>query len=681
MGSRVGVFVCDCGSNIAGTVDVPSVADYAKTLEDVVFVDEGKWICSVDFLAKIKEYVNEHTLDRVVVACCTPRTHEPTFKSTVKEAGMNPYLLEFVSIREQCSWVHKGDIEKATAKAKDLVRMGVAKARLLEPAEETRISVGKDCLVIGGGISGMTSSLALADQGISVTLVEKSQDLGGLLSKIDSIAPHEISSKEILDDRKNKIHESQNIEVLTGSEIKEINGYVGNFKVKIKKKEEEKEHDFSTIVVTTGMRELEPEGILEYDSSDEVVTQLQLEKMLKDDKVINVENVAIINCVNSRNEERGCCNVGCLISVKNAKEILKKNENAKVYLFYKDINIRGTEVQYFKETMENHDIKLVRYAEDSMPVVVSQDGKLNVKAHDVLLGKDLNIPCDLVVLTPPFVGAESNDTLKGLLKVSTNSDGFFQEAHIKLRPLDFATQGIYLGGCTRSPKDMRESMEEAMGAAMRASIPMKKGYVEAEGIVADINYELCSECGLCAKVCQFGAIELEEKKPNVIKAICKGCGTCAAECPKDSINIIHFTDDQIMAQVKAALEESPEDKIISFCCHWCAMGAVDMAGVGRSEYPDNIRIIRVMCAGRVDKSFVQKALELGAAGVMVAGCEFPTCHYINGNYKCKERMEKLKRKMEKEGMDPEKLWTVWLSAADGPKFVKTIKNMVEALSL
>ncbi len=560
MGIRIGVFVCDCGSNIAATVNVPSVAEYAKTLDDVVFVDEGKWICSVDFLAKIKEYITEHELDRVVVACCTPRTHEPTFKSTVKEAGLNPYLLEFVSIREQCSWVHKEDIEKATAKAKDLVRMGIAKARLLEPAEETRIEVGKDCLVIGGGTSGITSALSLADQDINVTLVEKSDHLGGLLSKIDTMAPYDVSTKEFLDDRKKKLVENEKIMVKTNSEITEINGYVGNFKVKIKEGEEEKEHDFSTIVVATGMRELEPHGQFEFDENDKVVTQLQLEELLRNEKVRDVEIVSIINCVNSRNEERGCCNVGCLISVKNAKEILKRNPNAKVYLFFKDINIRGTEVKYFKDAIEQYDIKLVRYADDTMPVVVSEDGKLIVRAHDVLIGRDLSIPSDVVVLTPPFVGDESTEKLKGLLKVSTNSDGFFQEAHIKLRPLDFATQGIYLGGCTRSPKDMRESMEEAMGASMRASIPMRKGYVEAEGIVADINYELCSDCGLCGKVCEFSAIELDEKHPTVIKAICKGCGTCAAECPKDAINIIHFTDDQILAQVEASLEEKPRTR-------------------------------------------------------------------------------------------------------------------------
>jgi heterodisulfide reductase subunit A len=224
-------------------------------------------------------------------------------------------------------------------------------------------------------------------------------------------------------------------------------------------------------------------------------------------------------------------------------------------------------------------------------------------------------------------------------------------------------------------------MEEATGAAMRAAIPMHNGYIQAEGIVADIDYEKCNECGLCAKNCAFNAIELDEKRPDVIKAICKGCGTCAAECPKDAIDIIHFTDEQILSQVEACLEEEPENKIVAFCCHWCAMGAVDVAGVGRFEYPTNIRIIRVMCAGRVDRSFIEKAYELGAGGVLVAGCEFPTCHYITGNYKCKDRIEKLKKKLAKNGLDPSKLWTVWLSAASGPKFVATVKDMVKELKL
>jgi heterodisulfide reductase subunit A len=681
METRVGVFVCDCGTNIAGVVDVPSVVEYAKTLDDVVFADEGKWICSVDYLSKIKEFVTEHNLNRVVVACCTPRTHEPTFKSTVKEGGLNPYLLEFVSIREQSSWVHKSNPAKATEKAKDLVRMGVAKARLLEPAEETRLSVGKDCLVVGGGISGMTSSLAIADSGFKVKLVEKEKELGGLLNKAESIAPYDVKASEIVNDRTRKIQENENIEVFTETELEDVQGYVGNYKVELTKSGEKQEHDISTIIVTTGMRELVPEGEFEYGKSSKIITQLQLEKMLKQNEVSELNEIAIINCVNSRNKERGCCNVGCLISMKNAKALRETNPSAKIYLLYKDLNLRGYEVNYQKDVLERYDIKLIRYNDLHNPDVIEEGANLVLKVHDILLGKELTLNPDLVVLTCAFQGDETVDKLKGLLKVSTNSDGFFQEAHIKLAPLDFASSGLHLGGCARSPKGVRESMEEAEGAAMRAAIPMNRGYVEADGIVADIDYENCNECGLCAKNCAFGAIELEEKRPEVIKAICKGCGTCAAECPKDAIDIIHFTDEQMLAQVEAALEEEPGDKIVAFCCHWCAMGAVDMAGVGRSEYPTNIRIIRVMCAGRVDKSFVEKALELGAGGVLVAGCEFPTCHYITGNYKCKDRIEKLKKKLIKKGMDADKVWTVWLSAADGPKFVSCVKDMTKELDL
>ncbi len=681
MGIRVGVFVCDCGSNIAGVVDVADVVEYAKTLEDVAFADEGKWICSVDYLSKIQEFIKEHDLNKVVVACCTPRTHEPTFKSALKEAGLNPYLLEFVSIREQCSWVHKQDPVRATEKAKELVAMGVVKARLLTPAEETRVPVGRKSLVIGGGISGMTAALALADLGFHVKLVEKENELGGLLNKLDKLAPYEIGAAEFNNKKIDEVTAHNSIEVYTGTVVEDIKGYVGNYQVTLSGEERNAEHDLSTIIVATGMQEMELENEFGYGQSPNVITQMQLEDRLRNGNLKGINSIVMINCVNSRCEERGCCNVGCMISIKNAKAIKEANPQAKVYVLYRDLSICGADALYFKKVAEEHDIKLIRFTESEMPEVVEEGGQIRVNVRDILLGRTLTYEPDLVVLTPAYVGDNTTDELKGLLKVSTNSDGFFQEAHIKLRPLDFATQGIYLAGCARSPKNLRESMEEATGSAMRAAIPMNRGYVEAEGIVADIDLEKCNECGLCAKVCEFSAIELDEKRPEVITAICKGCGTCAAECPKDAIDITHFTDEQILAQVDAALQENPENKIVAFCCHWCAMGAVDVAGVGRSQYPDNIRIIRVMCAGRVDKDFVTSALEKGAGGVLVAGCEFPTCHYIMGNYKCKERMEKLKKKLEKKGEDSDKLWTVWLSAADGPKFVKTVNDMVDSLNL
>ena len=685
MKARVGVFVCNCGTNIGGVVNVADVVKYASHLEGVVVAEEGKWICSVDYLSKIKEMISEHKLNRVVVACCTPRTHEPTFKSTVKEAGLNPYLLEFVSIREQSSWVHKSDPKLATQKAKDLVKIGVAKAILLEPGEDIRISVGKNCLIVGGGLAGMTAALAVADQGFKVDLIEKNSKLGGILNNLETLAPFDIDTKKIVDAKTREINQHKNIKVHTNTELEDVKGYIGNYKVKLVNNGITEELETSTIIAATGMNEIEPKGLFGYGKFPNVITQLQLDEKLKSKSLGNVKNVAIINCVNSRNEERGCCNIGCLAAVKNAVTIKELNKDATVHIFYRDINIEGEDVNYFKEAIRKYDIKLIRYPDDKKVEVIGnkKNGVLTLKAYDILIGKEFKINQDLVVLTTGFQGDSAVGKLKGILKVSASPDRFFQEAHIKLRPLDFANDGIYLCGCSRNPKSIRETIEESLGAAMRAGIPMKKGYIEAEGIVADINNELCNSCGLCVKTCAFGAIEFADqtKPPNVIKALCKGCGTCAAECPKDAINIIHYTNEQILAQVDAALEKKPETKIIAFCCHWCALGAVDIAGVSRFEYPSNIQIIRVMCSGRVDAKFIERALELNAAGVLVAGCEFPTCHYINGNDKCKERIERLKKKLSKKKIDISKIWDVWLSAADGPKFVTTVKKMAEELKL
>jgi len=685
MKARVGVFVCNCGTNIGGVVNVADVVKYASKLDGVVFAEEGKWICSVDYLAKIKENITEHKLNRVVVACCTPRTHEPTFKSTIKEAGLNPYLLEFVSIREQSSWVHKSDPELATEKAKDLVKMGVAKAILLEPGEDIRISVGKNCVIIGGGLAGMTAALAVAEQGFKVDLVEKKDKLGGILNNLDTLAPYDINSNELVNDKIGKIAKNSNIAVHNNTELEDVKGYIGNYKVKLKNNGKSKELEVSTIIAATGMTEIEPVGLFGYGEFPNIITQLQLDEKLKSKNLGKAKNVAIINCVNSRNEERGCCNIGCLAAIKNAVTLKELNKDTKIYIFYRDINIEGEDYNYFKDAVNKYDIKLIRYPDDKQVEVIGnkKNGSLTLKAHDILIGKEFEINPDLVVLTTGFQGDPSVEKLKGLLKVSASSDRFFQEAHIKLRPLDFANDGIYLCGCARNPKDIRTTIEESLGAAMRAGIPMKRGYVEAEGIVADIDTDLCNSCGLCAKTCAFGAIDYIDKSqpPNIIKAICKGCGTCAAECPTDAININHFTNEQILAQVEAVLAENPDKKIIAFCCHWCALGAVDLAGVSRFDYPTNIQIIRVMCAGRVDAKFIERALELKAAGVLVAGCEFPTCHYINGNYKCRDRIDRLKKKLDKKNIDTSKIWDVWLSAADGPKFVSTVKKMVKELKL
>jgi heterodisulfide reductase subunit A len=329
MSKKVGVFVCHCGTNIGGVVDVPKVVEYAGTLDDVVLSEEGRWICSVDYLNKIKDFIKEQGLEKVVVACCTPRTHEPTFRSTLKEADLNPYLLEFVSIREQSSWVHKDNPTLATEKAKDLVKMGVAKARLLEPAEEIRVPVGKDALVIGGGIAGINAALALADNGYNVHLVEKTDRLGGILNRLEGIAPSDVSVDEVLKDKLGKVEGNEKIKVHTDTEIKDVEGYVGNYKVRLSGDSGE-ELGISTIVVATGMNEVLPEGQFGFREYDNVVTQMEFEEMLREGNLEGVNSVAFINCVNSKNEERGCCSIGCMSSIKNAKRIMEVNPESKV---------------------------------------------------------------------------------------------------------------------------------------------------------------------------------------------------------------------------------------------------------------------------------------------------------------------------------------------------------------
>ncbi|MFP3928404.1 MAG: hydrogenase iron-sulfur subunit [Desulfobacteraceae bacterium] len=684
---KIGVFVCDCGSNIAGVVNVPEVVEYAGTLPHVAHAEEGRWSCSVDALNNMKEAIREHELNRVVIASCTPRTHEPLFKSTVKEAGLNPYLLEFVSIREQVSWVHMNDPEAATRKAKDLVRMGVAKAALLEEGEEIRLPVGQDCMVIGGGMAGMSAALCVAQQGFKAYIVEKGPELGGILNRVCTVShDHEtMPSSEIVKSMVDKVEADPNITVYTNARIESVNGYIGNYKVVLKVGNDggrDESLDVSTVVVATGMREIEPEkGAFMYGEDPRVITQLGLEGLLKEDKVKGIESAVIINCVGSKNEERGCCSIGCPVSVKNALAVKERNPEAEVYILYRDLSlIKDEQVSY--QQAKAAGIKFIRFPDERYPDVSPDGGSLGVKVHDLLLGRDLELSAELVVLTVGFTGDESIEDVRGQLKVSTNQEGFFQERHIKLGPLDFPTDGVALCGCAKNPKTLKETCEEGIGAAMRASIPMKNGFIEAEGIVADIDLTNCDRCNLCYKRCPYGAIEIdEEKTPSVIKALCKGCGLCAADCPKECITIVHYSDEQLLAQVEAALEDEPEKKILGFVCHWCALGGVDMAGVSRLQYPPNARLIRVMCSARVPIKLIERAFELGAGGVLVVGCEFPTCHYISGNYACDQRMRRARKRLKKNGYDPDKLWLEWCSAADGPKFAKIMRDMVEELKL
>ncbi len=682
---RIGVFICDCGTNIAGVVNVPELVAYARSLGQVVLADEGKWSCSVDYLSKLKELIREHQINRVVIASCTPRTHEPLFKRTIKEAGVNPYLLEFVSIREQVSWVHMRQPEIATAKAKDLVKMGVAKAALLEEGQEIRLPVKTDCMIIGGGMAGLNAALNIADQGFKAYLVENAPQLGGILNKLCFLSHdrHRSPAGKIVQAKVAQVQAHPNITVFTDTQVKAVQGYIGNYQVAVERNWDGSGETLaiSTVVVTTGMKEIEPSGQFEYGNDPRVVTQLQLEGLLKNKKLGDIGHVVMINCVNSKNHVRGCCNIGCHVSVKNAIALKTLRPNSDVSILYRDMSLVKQEGEA-QQKAKRLDVKFLRFPDDRYPQVKFVDGRLAVTVYDLLAGREFSLPADLLVLTTAFKGNDSVEQVRGLLKVSANPDGFFQESHVKLGPLEFPTDGVSLGGCARAPMYFKESSQEGIGAAMRASIPMKKGYIETEGIVADINLTECSQCGLCSKCCPYHAIRVDEdKNPEVIQGLCKGCGLCAADCPNGCIGIVHYSDEQVLAQVQAALEENAEQKIIGYVCHWCALGGVDMAGVSRLQYPPNARLIRVMCSARVSLKMMQQPFELGAGGVLVAGCEFPTCHYIRGNYAAETRIKKAKKKLAGAGFDPDKLWNIWCSAADGPKFARTMRSMAKELKL
>jgi heterodisulfide reductase subunit A len=534
-------------------------------------------------------------------------------------------------------------------------------------------------------MAGMNAALSVADQGFNTIIVEKEPRLGGILNELCFISHdnHKTPAAKVVQAKADLVRANPNIKVYTDTQIETVKGYIGNYKVSLKKNgnDSTEDLDISTVIVATGMQELEPEGQFEYGNDPRVITQLQLDRRLRDKQVGDVKNVVMISCVNSKNETRGCCNIGCHTSVKNAVALKYLNKDASVHMLYRDMSLIKEE-GHAQQTAKGLGVKFLRFPDDRYPEVVNQNGQLIVKVYDFLVGREFEIPADLLVLTTAFKGNDTVEQTKGHLKVSTNPDGFFQESHVKLGPLEFATDGVSLAGCAKAPMTFKESSEEGIGAAMRVSIPMKNGYIEAEGIVADIDLADCNQCGLCSQRCPYSAIIVdEEKNPEVVKALCKGCGLCAADCPQECIGIVHYSDDQVFAQVEAALEEDAEKKIIAFVCHWCALGGVDMAGVSRLQYPSNARLIRVMCSARVSMKMMQRPFELGAAGVLVAGCEFPTCHYITGNYAAEKRVNRTKRKIAKAGFDPEKLWNLWCSAADGPKFAKTMIDMTKELGL
>ncbi len=547
---RIGVFICDCGSNIAGYLEMKALVEYAKTLPNVAFVQENLYTCSEGGINEIKAAIPRENLNRVVVASCTPRTHEPLFMSACEEAGLNPYLFEMANIRDQCSWVHMREREAGTDRAKVQIAMAVAKAAKLRELSRIQLSLSHRAMVIGGGVSGMSAALALANMGYEVDLVEKRGRLGGLLNDLNIILPSNEPPSNLVDNLANRLVNHPKVTIHTDSLVTKTEGYVGNYVATITDKGEENKIKCGAIVVAIGAQALKPEGLYNYDGK-KVITHLEVESKLKDGD-IDAKNVAIIQCVGSRCKERTYCSrICCMTAVKNAILIKEASPETKITIFYRDMQMYGVENEEMFRKSKKLGVRFVTYDPERPPTF---DGEA-VNVYHLRMGREMVTPVDLLVLSTPLIAQDDATEISTMLKVPVNENGFFLEGHVKLKPLDFATDGVYLCGNARFPSTIREAISQGLGAASRAAGVLSKEALFTSGIVADINPDTCCGCLGCLQVCPYGAINFIENRGvcQVNKVLCKGCGGCAATCPSGSARLDGFSNQQIYAQIEQAM--------------------------------------------------------------------------------------------------------------------------------
>ncbi|MBN1811229.1 MAG: FAD-dependent oxidoreductase [Anaerolineae bacterium] len=570
---RVGVFICHCGINIGSVVDVPEVVEYASGLPGVAYAERNLYTCSQDTQERIRERIEEHSLNRVVVASCTPRTHEPLFQETVRAAGLNPHLFAMANIREQDSWVHRDDPQKATEKAKELVRMVVAKASKLRPIARSTLEVNHRALVVGGGIAGMTAALSIAEQGFQVTLVEREAELGGNLRHIYTALPNEQLTmtngqrgdpQALLKRTIEAVSANPLISVLTGAEVVDVSGYVGQFRTMVRLADpspgsggagSQEEIQHGAVVVATGAQQIEPREYL-YGQDPRVITQRELEEQIINRQIgksANLQSVVMIQCVGSRDDEHPYCSrICCTEATKNALAIKEQNPDTDVTILFRDIRTFGFRERYYRQAREKGVVYL-EYNQDQKPEVSVEDGRLRVNVVVQPEGETFTLEPDLLALSAGIEPSAKNEALAQLLKVPLNEDGFFLEAHVKLRPLDFAADGVYLCGLAHSPRFLEESIAQARGAAVRAVSLLSRDELDATPITASVNPRLCAACGLCVEICPYDARVLEPgaSHAEVIDVLCQGCGACIAACPNKASQQKGFEIVQIYGMIDA----------------------------------------------------------------------------------------------------------------------------------
>jgi len=545
---RIGVFICDCGSNIAGHLDCAEVTRYASTLPGVVYAKENLYTCSEAGIGEIMNGIKENDLSRVVVASCSPRTHQPLFSSSCAQAGLNPYLFEMANIRDQCSWVHMGDKEGGTEKAKDLVRMAVAKAAFLEPQQEIEASLTPRVLVLGGGVAGLSAVETLADMGLDVVLVEQAPELGGFLNRIDRLFSGEKAS-DFAAGLIESVGSKSNVKVYLNAKMETVGGYIGNYQIGIRQADGTLVDELvGCIVVATGAIPLVPQGLYGYDGK-QVITQAELEERFREG-TFDAKRVVMIQCVGARCEERKYCSrICCQNAVKNAQFIKQENPEAQIHILYRDMQMYGTEKEKMLWDARGMGIRFDVYDPEQPPEV--KDGEVHFL--QVLTGETETVPYDLVVLSTPLIPREDTSELSKLLRVPIDQNRFFMEAHAKLRPLDFATDGIFLCGSARYPANVEEARSQGLGVASRIATILFKDKLITSAIVAEINEDTCVGCLGCVEMCPYDAIQYLPDKGicEVNRILCKGCGCCASTCPSQSATLKGYKPQQLLSQIRA----------------------------------------------------------------------------------------------------------------------------------
>jgi heterodisulfide reductase subunit A len=557
---NIGVFICHCGSNIGGVVNIKKVLAYAQTLPLVKYAEDNLYTCSDAGLSSIKEKIAQHDLNRVVVASCTPRTHEELFRRACEAAGLNRYLFEFVNIREHCSWIHMNVPDAATEKAMELLRLGVKKAAHLVPLEIAFAKVKPAVLVIGAGVAGLTAALNLGRQGFQVHLVEKENKPGGIAAGLWKLIPGDRPARQLVENLVNALKKLKNIKVYLNSKVEDISGFIGSFDVLIDTPRGKKEFSVGTVIIATGARELEPHGLYGLGELAGVMTQRQLEQALVRGKK-HFTDVVFINCSGARTPGREYCGrLCCGTSIKNARFIRELCPSSRVTVLQRDMMAYGTELEMAFRSTQEAGVRFIRYDPERPPQVLGNKKVSRVNVYHTLAGLEVTLPAAVVVLATPLVPHDSAAELAQMLKVPVDSFGFFLEAHMKLRPVEFATDGVYIAGAARFPANIREAIAQGMAAAAKAAAPMTAGEVPLEATTAKTETRLCSGCGNCELICPFNAITMEIDRQgrtvSVVNAVlCKGCGSCTAACPNGPIQQQGFTDLQIFSMIDSlALE-------------------------------------------------------------------------------------------------------------------------------